>query len=354
MKILLISPPWIRVPPKGYGGIEWVVSLLSDELAKRGHDVTLFATGDSETKAKLRYTFDEGQTSKLGTLNMTIYDSIQSSEVFKIAEEFEIIHDNSGFLTVAFSHKVKTPILHTLHGPFTDDTKLFYTHFKDAVYYNAISEYQKSCLPVLNYVETVYNAIDVHNYPYSEEKEDYLIMVSRVNPDKGTHLAIRVAKELGEKLVLVGKVDPRDKDYFNEMVKPQVDGKQIVFTGEIAEDEKRRLLKYAKCFIFPIQWTEPFGLVMAEAMACGTPVVALRNGATPEVVENGKTGFIVDTVEEMVNAINNVAEINSRECREHVLASFSPEVMADNYERNYRKILEENEQLIRFAGTTKR
>lgn len=352
MKILLISPPWISVPPKGYGGIEWVVSLLSDELAKRGHDVTLFATGDSETKAKLKYAFEAGQTSKLGTLNATMYDSIQVSEAFKIADEFEIVHDNSGFLAVAFSHKVKRPILHTLHGPFTSDTKLFYAHFKDAVYYNAISEYQRNSLPILNYVDTIYNAIDVHNYPYSEEKEDYLIMVSRVCPIKGTHLAIRVAKELGERLILIGKVDLKDMDYFNEMVKPQVDGKQIVFTGEIDEDEKRRLLKHAKCFIFPIQWAEPFGLVMAEAMACGTPVVAIRNGASPEVVKDGKTGFIVDTVEEMVDAVKNIGRINPRACREHVLANFSPEVMADNYEKNYRKILGDNDRYIRFAGTT--
>jgi len=340
MKILLISPPWIKVPPSGYGGIEWVVALLADELVKRGNEVVLFATGDSDTLADVKYFYEEGQTSKLGTLNMTIYDSIQVSEAYKIAEEFEIVHDHSGFLGVAFSHKIKRPMLHTLHGPFTADTSMFYTHFKDAVYYNAISDYQRSCLPILNYVDTVYNAIDIHNYPFSKVKDDYLIMVSRISEAKGTHLAIEVAKERGEKLILVGKIDPIDMEYFDAKVKPHIDGKQIVYTGEIDEAEKRQLLKMAKCFVFPIQWPEPFGLVMAEAMACGTPVVAIRNGSSPEVVADGKVGYIVETVDEMPAAIDNALKIDPQVCRDYVLANFSPETMADKYEQNYRKILE--------------
>ncbi|HEY3373933.1 MAG TPA: glycosyltransferase family 4 protein [Candidatus Aquicultor sp.] len=337
MKILLIAPPWIRVPPKGYGGIEWVVSLLADGLADRGHDVTLFATGDSETKATLKYTFDVGQTAKMG---MMMYDATQASEAFKIADEFDIVHDHNGFVSVAMSHRLKTPMLHTLHGPFTEDTSIFYKHFKDACYYNAISEYQRSCCPELNYVNTVYNAIDAANYPYSEDKEDYLILVSRVSPLKGTHLAIEVAKELGERLILVGKVDPCDMEYFKEKVKPHIDGKQIFFTGEIGEQDKRNLLMKAKCFIFPIQWPEPFGLVMAEAMACGTPVVAIRNGSSPEVLNGAKVGYIVDAVEEMPAAVKKAAEIDPKVCREYVIANFSPEQMAANYEANYELMLE--------------
>lgn len=336
MKILLISPPWIRVPPIGYGGIEWVVALLADELAKRGQEVTLFATGDSNTKAQLKYVFEKGQTSKMG---ITLYDAMQVSEALKMADEFDIIHDHSGFIAVALSHKIKTPMLHTLHGPFTEDTTIFYTHFKDACYFNAISEYQQSCLPILNYLDTTYNAIDVHNYPFSDQKDDYLIMVSRISKLKGTHLAIQIAKELGEKLVLVGKVDPIDREYFNVQVKPHIDNKQIVFRGEVEENEKRELLKSAKCFVFPIQWPEPFGLVMAEAMACGTPVVAIRNGSSPEVVADGKVGYIVETIDEMAEAVKRTRNIDPRTCRNHVLENFSPEIMADRYEQNYRKIL---------------
>lgn len=340
MKILLIAPPWISVPPNGYGGVEWVVALIADELAKRGKDVVLFATGDSSTNAQLRYVFPEAQTSKLGKLGMTIYDSMQVSGAFEIADEFDIVHDHSGFLAVAFKHRIKTPMLHTLHGSFNDSTSQFYAHFKDACFYNAISEYQRNCLPILNYMDTVYNAIDVKNFPFSEEKEDYLIMVSRVSPSKGTHLAIEVAKKLGEKLVLVGKIDPEAIEYYDAMIKPHIDGKQIVFTGEVDEKEKRDLLKRAKCFIFPIQWPEPFGLVMAEAMACGTPVVALRNGASPEVIGSGGLGFVVDTLDEMIASVKKASSIDSKACRQHVLDNFSPEKMTDKYEQNYRKILE--------------
>lgn len=336
MKILQISPPWIRVPPLGYGGIELVVGLLADELTNRGHDVTLMATGDSDTKAHLEYLFEEGQTSKLG---MTLYDAMQVSEAYKIADKFDIVHDHSGFLGVAFSHKMKPPMLHTLHGPFTADTSRFYEHFRDAAYYNAISEYQKSCLDGLNYVNTVYNAVDVEKFEYCEEKDDYLVLVSRVCPNKGTHLAIQVAKELGRKLILVGKVDPIDADYFATQVEPEVDGEQIIFTGEVGDAEKRELLKKAACFVLPIQWPEPFGLVMTEAMACGTPVVVIRNGSSPEVVIDGKTGFVVDTVPEMNDAVKRAGEIDPRACREHVEQNFSPAKMTDGYEANYRLIL---------------
>jgi glycosyltransferase involved in cell wall biosynthesis len=337
MKILIISPPWIRVPPRGYGGIEWVVALLADELVKMGHETVLFATGDSDTKAVLKYVFKEGQTSKMG---MSLYDSMQVSNALKIAGDFDIIHDHSGFLAVAFHHLIDTPILHTLHGAFVEDTKLFYSAYKDAVFYSAISEYQRNCLPELNYVDTVYNAIDVYNYPYSEEKDDYLILVSRVCADKGTHRAIEIAKKMGEKLVLVGKVDPVDRNYYEEEVKPYIDGDQIIFKGEVPEDEKRKLLQKAKCFIFPIQWAEPFGLVMTEALACGTPVVATRNGSTPEVVTNGEVGYIVDDMEDMPAAIEMTKKINSKACRDYVLENFSPEIMAKKYVDNYTRILE--------------
>lgn len=340
MRILIISPPWISVPPKGYGGIELVVALLTEQLVKEGHKVVLFATGDSQTPAELRYVFEEAQTSRLGKLGMQIFESMHTSEAFKIADEFDIVHDHSGFLAVAFAHKLKTPLLHTLHGPFNETTTLFYTQFRDSCYYNAISEYQKSCLPTLKYVDTVYNAIDAKGFPFSNKKEDYLILVSRISALKGTHLAIKVAKELGEKLVLVGKINPGDQEYFDSYVKPHIDGKQIIFTGEIYEKEKRELLARAKCFVFPIQWPEPFGLVMAEAMACGTPVVAFRNGAAPEVIADGTTGYIVDTLEQMLDAVKKASKIDAAACREHVVSNFSPEVMANRYEENYKKIVE--------------
>jgi glycosyltransferase involved in cell wall biosynthesis len=337
MKILLISPPWIRVPPKGYGGIEWVVALLSDELQKKGHEVVLFATGDSDTRANLKYVFQEGMTSKMG---QALFDSMQVSSAFKIANDFDIVHDHSGFLAVAFHYLIKTPMLHTLHGAFNEETTMFYSSFKNGVYYNAISEYQRNCLPDLNYVDTVYNAIDIHNYPFSVKKQDYLILVSRVCADKGTHIAIDIAKKMGERLILVGKVDPVDRKYYEETIRPLIDGDQIVFMGEVSEEDKRDLLKSAKCFVFPIQWPEPFGLVMAEALACGTPVVAMRNGSSPEVVKDSRVGIIVDSLEEMPDAIRRTSQIDPKICREYVVDNFSPEIMAENYIKNYSRILE--------------
>lgn len=338
MKILMVSPPWIRVPPKGYGGIEWVVSLLADELVSRGHDVTLFATGDSETKAELKHVFKDGQTQHMGR---TIIDCQQVSEAFRIADEYDLVHDHSGFLGVAFSHRLKVPLLHTLHGVFNEDTTKFYSRFKDTCYYNAISEYQRNCLPILNYVDTVYNAIDTHHYPYSEQKEDFLILVGRVSPLKGTHLAAQVARQLEMPLVLIGKVDPVDLEYYETMVKPLVDGKNVIFTGEVDEQEKRDYLKRAKCFVFPMQWAEPFGLVMVEAMACGTPVVVIRNGSSSEVVKDGKVGLVVDSVEQMAPAVEKaIKTIDPKVCRQYALDNFSPEMMAERYEINYQRILE--------------
>lgn len=336
MKIAQLSPPWIRVPPTGYGGIEWVVYLLTEQLVARGHDVTLFATGDSETSGHLRYAFASGQTAQMG---LPTLEAIHVSYALRLAHEFDLIHDHCGFFTVASAHLIDTPVLHTLHGPFTELGKQYYTVFKDDLYVNAISEYQRSRGPELRYLNTVYNAIDVHNYPFSEKKGDHLIMVSRLSADKGTHLAIEVARRLGRRLVLIGKVDPVDRAFYESTVAPMIDGDQVVFLGEIPEEEKRRRLAEAYCFIFPIQWPEPFGLVMAEAMAAGTPVVALRNGSVPEVVADGRVGFVVDTLDEFVKAVERAGDIDPRACRRHVEENFSPQHMAAGYEENYRLVL---------------
>lgn len=337
MKIAQIAPPWISVPPKAYGGIELVVSLLTEELVSRGHDVTLFATGDSKTSATLSYEFEEARTSQLGS---TAIDAIHVSKALERAHEFDILHDHSGFLAVAFARFVRTPILHTLHGPFQENTKDFYGRVKDNCYFNAISEYQKSCFPVLKYVNTVYNAVDVYNMPYRDRKGDFLLMVSRVSAVKGTHLAIEVAKRAGRRIVIAGKVDPVDAGYFKKEVMPKIDGDRVVFLGEVTQAEKRKLMAAARCFVFPIQWPEPFGLVMAEAMATGTPVVAMKNGSVPEVVKDGETGFVVETIDEMVQAVASVGRINPIDCRRYVEEKFSPKRMADGYEQNYEIIIE--------------
>lgn len=336
LHIAQLAPPWIRVPPEKYGGIELVVSLLTEKLIERGHEVTLFATGDSLTRGRLLWIFDKPQTDKLGD---PAFDAMQVSLAFQHADEFDLIHDHSGYLAVAFASFIKTPILHTIHGPVNDETIKFYLNFRRNCFFNAISNYQKEHLPSLQFVDTVYNAIDVEKYPFQAKKEDYVTLVSRISSQKGTHIAIKVAKQAGKKLILAGKVTPKDQIYFEKYVKPEIDGKRVIYLGEVSTEEKREIVKKAACFIFPVQWPEPFGLVMAEAMAAGTPVVAIRNGSVPEVVIDGKTGFVVNSLSDMVEAINQVDCIDPLVCRRHVERNFSPDYMANAYEKNYYKIM---------------
>lgn len=337
MRIGLIAPVWIRVPPEGYGGIECVVSLLAEELVKRGHDVTLFANGLSQTSAKLEYILDEEIKEGIG---IAFPDVLHVLFSLKNYNKFDLLHDHSGFIGAAMGSLLDFPFLHTLHGNFDDNSKKFYDLIKNDIYYNSISYYQMKNKPDLNYLGNVYNAVDVDSYPYQEKKDDYLAVIGRICEDKGTHTAIEVAKSLGEKLVIAGKVDPgKDIKYFEKMVLPQIDGENIIFLGEINENKKRELFSGAKCFLLPIQWDEPFGLVMVEAMACGTPVVALNRGSVAELVEDGKTGFLANSVDEMIRSIKDIGKINPRDCREYVELKFSPSIMANGYIELYSKML---------------
>ncbi|MDI6689844.1 MAG: glycosyltransferase family 4 protein [Actinomycetota bacterium] len=338
MKIAQIAPVWERVPPIKYGGTELIVYLLTEELVRRGYDVTLFATGDSITSARLESVYPKAPSREL--LGHPVPDLLHVTVAYKRASEFDIIHNHAGYSGVALANFVSPPVLTTLHGIFTEINIPFYRTFKDAVYYNSISEAQRKVLPELNYIGTVYNAIDVPSFPFSERKKDYYIYISRMSPLKAPHLAVEVARKAGIKLIMAGKIDPgKDMVYFEEKVKPYIDGDQIKFLGEITEDEKKELLKYAKGFVFSLQWPEPFGLVMAEAMACGTPVIAFPFGSVPEVVMDKETGFIVNTLDEMGEAVAKVDQIDPLKCRRYVEERFSVSRMVDDYESIYRKML---------------
>lgn len=339
MKIAMLAPPWIKIPPAGYGGIEWVVHYITNELVSRGHDVTLFATGDSVTNAKLVSTFHKQMPDRIGE---TMLEVEQAANCVKRADEFDIIHDHSGFSVVAYASLVRTPVVHTLHGPFNTETCHFYRDFRDSAWYVAISDYQRSCCPELQYAGTVYNPIDIDGWPFvpGSEKGDYLLAFGRLCADKGFHTAIEVAKRTGMKLVLAGAVQPQTRDYYETVIKPQVDGEQIQFVGEVNLTEKWNLFSRAKAFLFPIQWPEPFGLVMIEAMATGTPVIAFPEGSVPEVVTDGVTGFTVRTVDEMVEAVGRIDAIKAEDCREHVQSLFSVSKCTDGYEQVYEKVLE--------------
>ncbi len=341
MRIAQIAPVWERVPPRKYGGTEVVVSLLTEELVRRGHDVTLFATGDSITKARLKACYRKSPERDHLVQNNLVPELIHTGNAFKYAEQFDIIHNHCGRIGILLGSLINKPVLDTLHGRFSEDNIPFYEAYKDAVFYNSISFGQRRTGHDLNYVGNVYNAINTESYQFSRKKEDYFVHISRISQDKGTDIAVDVARKAGVKLIVAGKVDPgKDTLYYKEKIAPKVDGRQIIYRGEIPEEEKRALFRGARGFIFPLQWAEPFGLVMVEAMACGTPVIAFPCGSVPEIVENGKTGFVVNSFEQMVEAVNNIKYIDPFDCRKRAVERFSINKMVDEYERLYEKIIQ--------------
>lgn len=338
MKIAMLAPPWIKIPPAGYGGIEWVIHYITEELVERGHDVTLFATGDSTTKARLEATFPEQMPDRIGE---TMYGVEQAATCLERADEFDVIHDHSGFTAVPYASLLETPLVHTLHGSFTTEICHFYRAFKDAAHYVTISDYQQSCCRGLNYAGTVYNPIDTEGWPCRsrEEKEDYLLVFGRLCAEKGFHTAIEVARRTGRRLVIAGTIQHHYRDYYETVIKPEIDGEQISFVGEVTLTEKWNLFSKAQAFLFPIQWPEPFGLVMIESMAAGTPVLAFPEGSVPEVVVDGITGFIVSDADEMVKSLGKLDQIDPRNCRRHVEEKFSVKKAADGYEGIYEKVM---------------
>ncbi|HEV2685307.1 MAG TPA: glycosyltransferase family 4 protein [Actinomycetota bacterium] len=343
MRIAMLSPPWIPVPPSGYGGIEWIVSLLCEELIARGHDVTLFATGDSKTSAELRYVFEVGPVAQMH--HALPYSMHVGAAYQHIAEEaragrpYDVVHDHTAWLSLAFAPLIPTPVVHTLHGAAIEAERDFFHFVRNNADFVAISQYQTRTFTRIQITDVVPNAVDVQSYPFSAEKDDYLLCLGRIARDKAQHLAIDVAQRAGLPLVLAGKIDPGDdRAYFDEMILPHVDGQSVRFEGEVPDDRKRELFSRARAFVFPIQWDEPFGLVMIESMACGTPVIATPFGAVPEVVADGVNGFIATSLDDMVEAVHKIDTISPEVCRAIVEQRFAPSVMTDGYEAVYRRV----------------
>ncbi|HVE91665.1 MAG TPA: glycosyltransferase family 4 protein [Actinomycetota bacterium] len=339
LRIAQLAPPWLRVPPVTYGGIEWVVSSLSDELTERGHDVTLFAPGGSSTKAKLVSPFAAPPrgTDRIGELAPELLHALSC---YIHAEDFDVIHDHGGLAGPAFGAFSQTPVIITVHGPFTPDQRRLYDLVKDRVNVVAISHAQAADMPDISYLDVIHNGIDVDAFPYQPEKEDYLAYVGRFTPEKGAHIAMDVARRLGMRLVLVGKAaEPHEKAYLQERIFPNL-GPLDDYRGEVTEEEKRRIYAGARCVLFPINWHEPFGLVMVEALACGTPVIATRHGAVPEVMVDGVTGYIVDDPEDMPDRFGRLDAIDPQTCRQHVRENFSARAMVERYEAAYQRVIQ--------------
>lgn len=342
MRIAQVAPLWERVPPPAYGGIELVVSLLTDELVRRGHEVTLFASGDSLTLANLESVHPRAIRLDPTVKEYSIYEMWQLGQVYQRAQEFDIIHSHMGCAALPYASLVSTPTVHTLHGVFTPDNEKMYQKAQQQPYVS-ISNDQREPRLGLNYAATVYNAIDVHShqfYPQSDQPP-YLAFLGRLSPEKGPHHAIAIAKAVGLPLKLAGKVDAVDVEYFEHEIKPHIDGEQIQYLGEANHVQKNQLMGRAIATLFPITWREPFGLVMIESMAAGTPVIAMRLGSAPEVVADGTTGFLCDSVEECIAAVHQVANLSRQACRSYVASRFSVSQMTTGYEAVYEQILAE-------------
>jgi glycosyltransferase involved in cell wall biosynthesis len=338
VRIALIAPPWYMVPPEGYGGIEWVVALLADGLTDRGHEVTLFAPSGSRTKARLVSPLGEQPPPE--SIGNPWFEASHAMSAYEEGERFDLLHDHTGPVGVSIGAVTDRPIVHTLHGPFTPETLMLYSRIARHLWFVAISENQRSMGPTdLRWAGVVYNGIPMDNYPYREHKEEFLFFLGRADEEKAPHLAIEAARRAGRRLVMcVTRKNQREQRYWAEQVEPLL-GDDVEVHGECDQRQKADLLARARALVFPIQWQEPFGLVMTEAMACGTPVVAWRNGSVPEVVDDGVTGFIVESMDELVQAIDRVGDLDPRVLRAHVEKRFSAEAMVAGYERAYRRVL---------------
>lgn len=343
MRIAQLAPTYERVPPAAYGGTEHVVHLVTEELVRRGHDVTLFATGDSETAARLRSVTP--QAVRYGDTT----DGLRHAEYLQLANAqacfleaadgaFDIVHNHAGIEGLALAATSRTPVLTTNHNPFVPQVQAIWDAYPWA--HHALSQASATTFPSRGALPPIHHGIDVESFSFGVRPDGYLLFLGRFSHEKGAARAIAAASAAGRPLVLAGKVDTADAGHFLAEIEPHLDRDDITFVGEADYAEKRHLLAAADALLFPIDWNEPFGLVMIEALASGTPVIGLRRASVPEVVEDGVTGFVVDDVDSMVTAIGRLGEIDRRACRESAERRFNVGRMVDDYERHFESVLE--------------
>lgn len=349
LRIAQIAPLWVTIPPKKYGGIERIVAMLCDGLAERGHEVTLFAAPGSKTKAKLITVFEKPLLDAKISWSNPIWNLRNLSRAFEISNKgkFDIIHSHLDIWTLFFHGMTKTPTLHTMHNPLylsgsdpMKDDRL--RLFAEEAYRTNIVLISKSALKQamvkLPKAQIIYNGINLSHFKFNSVVGEHFVWIARMNRHKGVENAIAAAEKLGVKLLLAGRIDPTQRKYFRKVIKPHLN-KKIKYVGELAEDQLSDFYGSAKALLYPIEWEEPFGLVVAEAMACGTPVIAYRRGSMPELIENGKTGFVVDgKLDKLTEAMKKVDKIDRALVRKRTEERFSKERMVDEYEKLYYKI----------------
>jgi len=334
MRIAVLSPVAWRTPPLHYGPWESVVSLLTEELIRMGVDVTLFATGDSQTSGKLVAVCPRPY-SEDHSVDPKVAECLHISEVFERCADYDLIHNHFDFLPLTYSGLVKTPLLTTIHGFSSPKIMPVYKKYNARGYYVAISESDKS--PELNYIATIHHGIDLAQFPFSEADGNYLLFFGRIHPDKGVFEAIQVAQRVGIKLVIAGII--QDQDYFATKVEPHIDGVTVEYLGSIGPDKRADVLGGALALLHLISFDEPFGLSLIESMACGTPVIAFDRGSMPELIRPGITGYIVESIESAIDAVAAIKEIDRSECRTDVEQRFTSTRMARDYVRIYEEIL---------------
>jgi glycosyltransferase involved in cell wall biosynthesis len=341
LRIAILAPLAEPVPPTLYGGTERVVSLITEELVRRGHQVTLFASGDSRTAATLVPVCPQGLRLDPEAKDYAAYTLVALSEAYSRGNEFDLFHNHNDYLAFGMARLAQTPTVTTTHGRLDlHEVRRIYRLFPEQ-WLVSISHDQMNWLPDANWVGTVHNGIAVDRFRLRETPGDYLVFLGRISPEKRPDRAIEIARDVGMKLVIAAKVDAVDQAYYETTIAPLIHANRglIEYIGEVDEHEKDELLRNAYAYLFPIDWPEPFGLTMAEAMATGTPVIASRNGSVPEIVVDGVTGFVCSTFKELIEAVPKVASLDRAACRRHVERNFTPSAMADGYETIYQRVL---------------
>jgi glycosyltransferase involved in cell wall biosynthesis len=346
MRIAQIAPLAEAIPPTKYGGTERVVHTLTEELVRRGHEVTLFATGNSKTSAKLVSVYPKGlrEANAMETHGF-LYSMMNMGIAYQMQDQFDIIHDHNVHFSLPTASIAKTATVATLHGPFDKVNRPYFNNFINNIHLVAISKAQAKRAPELGIQNVIYNGLDMSDYPFSQKHDGYILFVGRISREKGVHFAIEAAEKLGMSLIIAAKVDNNDMDYFKKEIEPKLSD-QIRWIGEVNESERNNLMVNATCMVHPTNWPEPFGLTLIEAMGCGCPVVAFNLGSIPEIIQNEKTGFIITPgdIQGLMDGISKCKDINRAYCRGYALEHFSGKKMTDKYVDLYEQILNQNKK----------
>ena len=333
MRVAILAPVTWRTPPRNYGPWEQVASVLTEGLVKQGLDVTLFATGDSVTKAKLQSIREKPLGEYPG--DAKVVECLHISNLMEQAQNFDIIHNNFDFLPLTYSGLIRTPVITTIHGFSSEHIVPVYKKYNAHTSYVSISNSDRH--PDLKYLATVYNGLDEQQFEFGQGKGNYLLYFGRIHPHKGAYEAIQIAIQSNKRLILCGLI--QEQSYFDEKVSPYINDSSIIYMGNVGPEQRNKLLGDALALLHPISFEEPFGLSVAEAMMCGTPVIAFKKGSMKELIVDGQTGYLVNNIEEALVAVSTIGGINRSECRTHAMNRFSSEAMALSYIKLYKQIM---------------